>query len=73
MELLRENFYKFLPPDSPGDGANRLDPGFMKIKYEHSGLDEEVPSMYNMIIWMNEEYINNGQVGIGLSFEDFIQ
>ena len=60
LELLQETFTKFLPPDAPGDACDRLDPGFMKKKYEDSGLDEEVPSMYAMIKWMNEEYINNG-------------
>ena len=73
LDLLRENFYKFLPPDAPGDACDRLDPGFMKKKYEDCGLDQEVPAMYAMISWMNEEYINNGQTGIGLSFDDFIQ
>ena len=45
-------FIKFLPPDAPGEESDRLDPSFMKRKYEDSGLDVEVPSLYAMITWM---------------------
>ena len=52
LEQLHEIFIKFLPPDALGEACDRLDPSFMKRKYEDSGLDQEVPSLYAMITWM---------------------
>ena len=60
LDNLQDIFIKFLPDDAPGDYADRLEPPYMKAKFEKLGIDKQNPALYAMVCWMAQEYVDAG-------------
>ena len=76
IESLRQAFDTFVPVCEPkstitGVEVRHVDPSAMKRQYLSLGLDQEQPSMYQMVSLMERECKKKGQ--LYLNFEEFME